>query len=606
MKKDRLAALIPRVLEAVEKIEDELEQKGGSKKSRRKKQFAAQQTQNRQNQQIRQFAQEARRACQHWIDESKTILPKDVGPVVEFFLIAIAHVIAQKIISETFFKREKALLDLIDDIVACCDDQADLVYIRLRSKYYRTLMYITQQGNEVATIVSCLKEIVAFDCDQLNHRCKQIHLLNTLCVGCVTWMRGAEREPGVQDTLSAVAHQMMHKMMDVYTSLPSSSLCLPHWDRVSVYSNIVMHAVDLALYHCIEITRDPKKESLYRNRVENLMSRLHTFLDSYRQLIPHEKDCLSTLSRIVDFLKIPGFKNHWLRTPLLKIAENFAPYSTGSQVLAYRVAIATFRKPTVENQLRVVDDKSTIMVEIEKITSTLPDTVDSREKRQAPPPVEEKKTTDLLREQNETLQQQLRETEQVTKNQHKALIRKNKRLTQQMKKWEKEKTEFDQSLKTKKAETKVLTNQNAQLKTQLAEIKQQKVELEQARAALAAELSQVTAEREQQKIERQQRESTWGERLRERQTAFHSVSAENRRLRVQITDSQSTVKELDKALKQTAAQLVQITRQASDSACDNTAVSKKIQALQQEIGRLRALLSAQTPASRQGPGFSFS
>ena len=595
-KASRAAALAPTVLEAINKTEDVLEQKIGSKKSRRKKKFAKQQA---HNQQIRRFAQEARQACQHWMDESKRIPPQEVLSVVEFFLIAIARVIAQRITSEAVFKQEKVLLDMIDDILSCWGDHPDLAFVRLRSKYYRVISYITQQENNIEMIRSLLKEIVAFRCDKTKDLYGHIYLLDALCIGCITWVSKLDWETGDQDKISELMHQIVHKMMAIYESIPSS-VFLPGCDLASVYSNLVARAVGLAVYHFIEIDKTPKKESCYRNWVENLMTRLQALLDRHRQMTPSEEECLPVFTLIVDFLKAFKPTDNWLRDSLLKIASDFAPDAVGLQVLAYRATIAVFQKSDKESPLLVGENKLPEIKEKSTFITLDPPHPPPKSSPPLPTVIVNQTAIDVLTVENEKLQQQLQETQQAAKKQQKNLIRKNKRLTQQRDKWEEEKIKLNELLQAKETEIKDLVSQNMQLKTQrVDEAKRQE-----------AMLIKKQAEQDRQNAAQRQQEITWGQRLREQQTALHSVSTKNSLLRKQVADSQSVVKELEKELKQTTVQLTdaetQIRHQKIERECDKTAMLKKTQALQSEVERLRALLSIQRPSSGRGPGFSFS
>ena len=212
------------------------------------------------------------------------------------------------------------------------------------------------------------------------------------------------------------------------------------------------------------------------------------------------------------------------------------------------------------------------------------------------------------------LQQPLRAIEQEMKKQRKDFTRKNKKLTQQLQRREEEKAAGDRLLKAKESQVEHLIDENQQFKSKMTEANHEiaalKSALEQKQIEFSAERQLLMAEQVQKNAAQQQREAALGQRLREQQTAFHSISAKNNQLQSQIRDSQTTVELLRKELKQTATQLAtaqqQIAFREMDRACDKTAAFKKVESLQREIERLQALLLERTPAQWRGTQFSFS
>ena len=521
-----------------------------------------------ENQNIRQFAKEARQICQRWSDESKLTFPNDVLPVIEFFLTVIAELIKEQAISETCFNRQKSLLDLTDRILMCRQNTVDFPFIQARLTYYKTLMYFTQKDKEVGTICTYLQECMTFSCDQPAEQCMQIHILNTLCVACVTWMNGSERELKAQDKVSLLTSQLVIKMMDIYDEIPFSST-IPGWDPASLYSNLVVRALGSALRHFLEIYRNPPKASDYRRRVETLMTRLQTFMGRHALLTPPEKEYRLVFTMIIDFLKVLGTADSWLRELMIQIAENLArQIGESSDVLAYQAAIAAMRKPVME---KLSDQKM----------KPLP-----------------------LAEENAKLQQQLREIQHTSKKQQREWQEKNNLLQQRLKKGLEEKSDFDFALQSKDAQIQHLSQHNIQLKTQLKQVKNQEKTLQQQHHQLSAELRQITPMQERQTAQYKQQKLQWTQRLREQQLALHSVSTEKRRLETEVTSSQSTVRQLEEKLKHTHAQLTeaqeQIKRHTQDQAHDRTEAYQQAQALQGEINRLRALLSLQNPSLQGG------
>jgi hypothetical protein len=571
MKLARLKSLAPAVLEEIKKIEIENSQLQKSVES----------AQSLGNHNICRLTEEAWKVCQRWNDESKPTFPKDVLPVIEFFLVFIAELSLGEVISETCFKRQKTLLDLTDRILTCRKNSVDFAYIQSSLTCYKALMYLTQKENEVDTICSYLQECTTFSHDIPAEQCLQINMLDILCVACVTWMDGSERELKAQDKISMLASQIVHKMMDIYDEIPFS-FTASGWNPACVYANLVIRAVESALRHFLEIDHDPRKERVYRRQVENLMSRLQAFVRKHSHLAPPEEEYRLALNRIADFLTALSPADSGLRESMIKIAENFALQMTSeSQALAYRAAITVMGKPVVE-----------------------------KSSEQKMKPLSSVTRTDSLQEENTKLKLQLREIEQAAKKQQKDLQEKNKLLQQRLTKGVKEKSDCERTLKSKESGIQSLIHQNTQLKTQLTEVKDQETTLQQQQNQISAELQQITAAQEQQTVEYKQQESKWTQRLREQQMALHSVSAEKRRLETEVTSGQSTVRQLKEKLSQTKTQLTeireQIERQASDKARDQAETYQTVQSLQKEIDRLRQLLSLQTPSIRGNNRFTFS
>ena len=87
--------------------------------------------------------------------------------MVEYLLIATGWLIAnKKTRSEALFQRENALLDGVDQILACWNDHPDLTFARFRLKYYRVLVYMTQHEEAVNAIGAGLQEVVTFHCSR--------------------------------------------------------------------------------------------------------------------------------------------------------------------------------------------------------------------------------------------------------------------------------------------------------------------------------------------------------------------------------------------------------------------------------------------------------
>jgi hypothetical protein len=571
MKLTHLKRLAPVVLEEIKKIEIENSQPQKSVES----------AQSSEDQIIYRFAEEAQKACQRWNEESKPTFPKDVLPAIEFFLIVIAVLIRKHVISEISFNRQKTLLDLCDRLLECRENPVDVACIHARLAYYKAFTYLIQKENEVDIICTYLQECATFSYDSPTEQCLQIDMLDTLCLACVTWMSGAEREFKMQDKISILTSQIVYKLMDVYDGIPFS-FTASSWDPARVYAHLVARAVGSALRHFLEIHHNRRKESVSRHRVENLMTRLQTFISKHSHLTPPENEYRLAFNMITELLKTLNTEDNWLEELMLNIAETFAlQIKSGSHALDYQTEMTTMRKPVME---KPSDQKMTLLSSV--------------------------KRTDSLQAKNVKLQQQLREIEQASKQQQRDLQEKNKLLQQRLKKGVKEKSDFERQLKSKESEILSLIDKNTQLKTQLTEVKDQETTLQQKQNQISAELQQIIAEQEQQTVEHKQQESKWTQRLREQQMALHSVSAEKRRLETAVTSSQSTVQQLKKKLNQTNTQLTEtqedIERQASYKALDQAETYKTVQALQGEIDRLRRLLSLQTPSMRGDNRFTFS
>jgi DNA repair exonuclease SbcCD ATPase subunit len=275
------------------------------------------------------------------------------------------------------------------------------------------------------------------------------------------------------------------------------------------------------------------------------------------------------------------------------------------------VVLEEIKKIESENpQPTFTKDVLPVILGYETATTAIPKPVMEKSSDQKIQPLLSVKRTDPLQVENAKLQQQLREIEQASKKQQSDLQEKNKLLQQRLKKGVKEKSDFERELKSKESEIQSLIHQNTQLKSQLTEVKDQETTLQQKQHQISAELKQIIAAQEQQTVVHKQQESQWTQRLHEQQMAFHSVSAEKRRLETEVTSSQSTVQRLEEKLNQTNSQLTEtqedIERQASYKALDQAETYKTVQALQEEIARLRKLLFLQSSSVRGDNRFTFS
>ena len=443
MKNSPAARLAPTILEAINEIEGGFEQKSGSKKSNksdREKQVATPQV---LDQTIQHFAREARQACQLWTDESKIRPEKDVPPVVEFFLIVIGRLIVQQIIDEAFFQREKAVLDLIDKILACWPDHPDLAFARLRSKYYWAVVYITQREAEVNTIGTFLQEVKRFNSDQPIVRCNQIHFLDSLCTLCIHWMGSRRWEESDQNQISESMSQIAGTMMERYDSIPHSA-ALPGWDGALWYCNLVAHVVGVVARHFIATYHSPQTESRYRPRIETLLIRLQAFLNSHQQLTLREHECLPVFRVLIDFFTVPDAQDHWLRDPLIHIAKTFAADVVGSQILAYRITLEALQGSAEKKTLPLVE-KFKPLKEENSPTLAIPMSATEVHPLKVPssPELEIKTSHHNLQPDGEEQQPKLPETEPAMRTQPEDFTQKNKQPTPPFQKREEEQAEED-------------------------------------------------------------------------------------------------------------------------------------------------------------------
>ena len=231
--------------------------------------------------------------------------------------------------------------------------------------------------------------------------------------------------------------------------------------------------------------------------------------------------------------------------------------------------------------------------------------------KKSPPPLpksQDKEMDHRLSEENDMLRRQLQEAQQAAKKQRKALARKNKILTKRLETQEKERATWQPLLSVKDRELKTLSNDSTQLETQLTEVEQQKTRLREQHTALSGEKRLAVEEQQRLEVAQQQQKVDCGQRLREQQTTLDSGIEKNRQLNSQVADNQPKAKALEGELKRTQSQLADlrqhITQLAVDRRCDQTATQRKMEALQKEVARLRALLPQQRLDSQRSE-FSF-
>ncbi|MBS0350815.1 MAG: hypothetical protein JSR33_06475, partial [Proteobacteria bacterium] len=349
MKTNRLYTLTTMALETIKMIETEMKQDKSSTES------------------IWLALQKARQTCETWTMELKSVQAADLVTVADFFLLLISHIITQQITNEQIFQEEQRLLNLVDDFLECGGGHPDLVPIKLKSNYYRALVYITQQKNQVNTMIAHLNTILTFQSDQPIERCRQIKMLDNLSIGCATLINQSDLKGKDQDKISEIATQLMHKTMDIYDSVPASE-DLPGWDRSLTYGNLMLHSLSLVLRHFIELSLAPEKAKSYQMRMENLLVRLQVFLSRYQRLSPPESDCQLILELLVNFLQSLKLEDVLLRKSLTTIARDFAPDVASPAVLAYRAAIIAFEQ-SVEEKLSIQEQSPPALLRIIEQTS---------------------------------------------------------------------------------------------------------------------------------------------------------------------------------------------------------------------------------------------
>ncbi|MBS0349778.1 MAG: hypothetical protein JSR33_01085 [Proteobacteria bacterium] len=521
---------------------------------------------------IRQLAQVAEKICESWLNGSSAYSVDDVLSVINFLLKKVSHWIAQEEIRVDIFQQEKQLLDLIDQILASNNPHSDLTFAQFHSRYYRALCYMTQQRDHIDDIVTHSNATLAFHCDKVSERSKQIQTLYSLGLSGLAWIDERPLKANECDKMLVFVNNLVQKIADIYESIPISASS-PGWDPVEVYSNLVVGTMTVLLCHFKPALYTPKTADLYHYRIEKLLTRLQALMDKYPYKLP-EKECLKVLNMVTNILQKFDSQNQLWQVQLIQIAENFVPDRIGPQVLGHQIMIASFKKGPL------------------KIRGNL--SAPSKECPTSLPKMADKKDDHCLAEENAKLRRQLQQAQQIAKKQRKALTTKNKKLTKQLEKQEQEKIIYQQSLNVKEMELKQLTNESTQLQTQLTEAQRREALLMQQQGQLSEEKQSVLEQPKRHEATEQEQAADWNRQILAQQSALDSVTGQNQQLKIQVADNQHQAKALEVELKQTQIQLndasKKLSQQVLDRKCDETAKLRKLGSLQNEIERLRSLL----------------
>ncbi len=585
MKSGYLAQLTPMTLEIIHRIEHTLKKpkakskKFKHKKGRRPKKPAAR---DPRDETLRRSAQQAREICPRWKEEeSKLEYRRDVLPVVNFLFAALDHELSKPVVSEIQFKWETQLLEGIDDILSGGENHLDLAFARTRLKCCQVLCAITQQQHDVYALGVLLRGALTEHCDRVDERCQHLQFLDKLAAYGMAWMSSRDWKIEEREKIGEMTDAIASKMMSVYDSLPST-LQETDGNIADIRGAVVTRVIDVILFLA---KNHPDSHSI--KMVKPLLEQLRLLLGKHVSASPSELNCLHVLNAVESFLKtFSTGANEELNSLLIHLVEVFVPETMGSLVVDRRQSFLVEYKPGKEHKHQQ-----------QPPTLNVADHDDSAGKPGVKPlfPVGRKISDDLAEDNknNKDLLRELQETEAEIKVRQDTVQRRHQQLIQQLEKYEKGKMKFDQTQKAQDFEVKELTEQNEWLKTQIADAEHQGSLLQQAQRELAEKLQQSKTEGEQRIAEQQRQTDRWGQQVRERQMSLSSVLSENRRLRTQMAESQPLVQSLEQELKQmqkelTAAQK-QIAQQTMEIKCDQTAASKKLESLQREIARWRAL-----------------
>jgi hypothetical protein len=596
IKTAHLAALAPRVLTVIEKIDTVAEPKAGSEQTPQKQSLPEP---VEQKYLIRERAQAVRKVCESWLDESSLCSVENMLVVINFLLKRVAHWIVAEI-SPDIFQQQKQLLDLIDQILAGNNHHSDLTFVQFHSKYYRALCYMTQQRDHIDDIVAHGNATLAFHCDTVPDRCMQIQALDSLCLSGLAWIDELPLKADEYDKMLELVSDLVQTAADIYESIPASA-SLPGWNPVEMHSNLVVRTMAIVLHHFKIPLYTPKTADFYHHHIEKLLTRLQAVMNKHAYP-PQEKVCLKVLTMAISILQKFDQQNDPWQVQLIQIAEKFVPDPVGYQVLAYQIMIASFKK----SPLKMRGNPSAPLIESKSETPSVPPT----ERPTSLPKLADKKENNRLAEDNEKLLRQIQEVQQAAKKQRKALVKKSKKLTKQLEKQTQEKTECEQLLNTKDMELKQLAGESLRLKTELTETQHRGTLLMQQQAKLSEEKRLALEEQQQREVTQQERETGWNQQIREQKTAVDGVIEQNRQFKIQVADNQQSAKTLEMELKRTQIQLddasKQMSHQSLDKKCDETAKFRKIESLQNEVERLRALLPPEPTSGRQQSEFLFS
>jgi hypothetical protein len=583
IKTAHLAALAPQVLKVIEKIDTVAEPKAGSEKTLKERSLTGP---VEQKSLIRERAQTARKVCESWLEESSFCSAEDMLVVINFLLKRIAHWIVAEI-SPDIFQQQKQLLDLIDQILAGNNPHSDLTFVQFHSKYYRALCYMTQQRDHIDDIVVHGNATLAFHCDTISDRCKQIQALDSLCLSGLAWIDELSLKAEEYDKMLELVSDLTQEIAHIYESIPASASS-PGWNPVEMHSNLVVRTMTIVLHHFKIPLYTPKTAHFYHHHIEKLLTRLQAAMNKHAYK-PQEKESLRVLTMVIHILQKSDKQNYLWQVQLIQIAEKFVPDTIGSQVLAYQIMIATFKSP-----LKMKGNPS----------------VPPKGRPTSLPKMADKKEDNRLTEDNEKLRRQIQEVQQAAKQQHKALVKKSKKLAKCLEKQTQETTAREQLLTIKEMELKPLVDQSTRLKTELTETQHRGALLMQQQVKLSKEKRLALEEQKRQEVTQQERETGWNQQIREQKTTLDSVLEQNRQFKIQMTDNQHTAKALEVELKRTQIQLgdarKQMSQQALDKKCDETAKFRKIESLQSEVERLRALLPPEPTPGWQKPECLFS
>ncbi len=582
MKSNRLAALVPVVLEAIGKIEQEWEQKQeGEQKTKMKskpeppdgKELSTAPIER--DEKIREGTHQARAVCQLWEDKSKILSQDDVWPVMNLLVKVVAAWFSRPEKNERVFIQEKNLLDLMDQILTGWEDHHPVCpFQRIYVQYYRSLCYMKEVGDDFATVEAELRKTLAIRCDTAEDRYQQIQLLNSLYLNSVRWLGQSHWKESQRDKIAAFICDFVLEMAGLYEKIaviPAPS----HWDLSTLYGDLVGHILDILIHHYAMRIDSIEIAEHYLSRMGELMVRLCYLLDFRSQVKPSEETGLQVAILVVEFLEtVKKQEHHEFRDWIIHVAEDFLSPMRSAKILGYQILIASF-KPSVKKI---------------PLSNEICPSFQCDEKYSVISPRDEK---------NQPIErhcQQIKEIKQAAKKREKNLTRKNKRLRQRLEQLKVDSVEWDSVLK--KGETRIadLTNENAELASRLADQLRQNTALEQTRVELTESLRCTTADQQQREAEQIHQTERQQAQRREQETALTGALTENGPLRIQAAEVQALLEKRQAEVEQAKCQLEearrQIDRQTVERQQHKDQVFAQVQALQEELNRLMGGLTA--------------
>ena len=268
----------------------------------------------------------AEQACEEWKQTPLDfrLLSEHSSSIINFFLHTLSGLYQDHPRSDSLFKIETRLFNLIDKIYDLLGKPPTLYPSQLRSKYYQALYFFSQEEIDTQAAILALNNVLLFNGHNIAHQLEKIYVLDILSISCrnITNLRKIPQPEQFSEIFLKFSAEMM--TMYLHSSTPDSR----------TYSGIVQNVVEVAIF-C-------QKD---RQNVENLISRLQMLIAANKLTALSEQQCLIPLQLIIKFIAASSFPDAtWLSILFISVGEQLTSRIFTPQIMGYRSTLADFKQ----------------------------------------------------------------------------------------------------------------------------------------------------------------------------------------------------------------------------------------------------------------------